>query len=122
MTRSKKAYLEEWQRVDDVQRCDPVEDNVRTHSGTAESAKLLKNGVNVTFKFVQTWNAPSSPKSSWQAVGEPDAPTWKLSGTPGTSAFWETSGVPSLPKKTRVQSYSSKAVWSISRSSEIAVP
>ena len=94
------AYLEEWQRVDDVQRCDPVEDNVRTHFGTTESAKLFKSGVNdVTFKFEQTWDAPSSPKSSWQAVGGPDAPTWKLSGTQGTSAFWETSGVPLLPKK-----------------------
>ena len=76
---------------------------MRTHSGTTESAKLLKTGVNdATFKFEQTRCAPSSPKSAWQAVGEPDAPTWKLSGTQGTSAFWETSEVPLLPKKTRV--------------------
>ena len=101
-----KAFLEEWQRVDDCQKCDPVEDNVRTHSDTTESAKLLKTGVNdVTFKHEQTWNSPSSPKSSCPAVGRPDAPTWKLSGTLGTSPFWETSGAPLLLPK-RVYNFS----------------
>ena len=49
-----KAYLEEWQRVDDVQKCDPVEDNVMTHPGTTESAKPLKSGCkDVIFKQEQ---------------------------------------------------------------------
>ena len=67
--------------------------------------KLLKSGSNdVIFKQEQPGDTPSSPKSSWQAVGEPDAPSWKLSGTQGTSAFWEISGAPLLPKK-RVCNY-----------------
>ena len=41
---------------------------------------------------------------SWQAVGEADAPTWKFSGTQGTSAFWEKSEAP-LPPKKRVCNY-----------------
>ena len=41
---------------------------------------------------------PSST-SSWQGIGKPDAPTWKLSGTEGTSAFWETSEAPLPPPK-----------------------
>ena len=63
------------------QTCAQIRENVTcegvlfTHSGTAESAKLWKTWVdNVTFKFEQPWDVPSSPKSSWQAVGEPDAP------------------------------------------------
>ena len=52
---------------------------------------LLKTGVNdFTFKHEQAWNAPSSLKSSWQAVGEIDA------------------RAPLLPPKTHVQLYSSK--------------
>ena len=41
----------------------------------------------VTFKQEKPWDTSSAPKSSWQAVGEPGAPAWKLSGTQGTSAF-----------------------------------
>ena len=37
--------------------------------------------------------------ASWQAVGEPDAPPWKLSGTQGASAFWEKSEAPLPPQK-----------------------
>ena len=40
-------------------------------------------------KYEQLLDASSAPRSSWQAVGQPDALTWKLSGTQGTSAFWE---------------------------------
>ena len=32
-------------------------------------------------------DAPSAPRSSWQAGGEHDTPTWKLSGTQGTASF-----------------------------------
>ena len=116
MTHSEKLYLEEWRRVDDVRKCDPVEDNVRTHSGNTESAKLLKSGCkDVIFELEQPGDTPSSPKASWQAVENR-----KLSGTQGTSAFWEISGAPLLPRKTRVQLYSPKAGWSLSRSSETA--
>ena len=40
-------------------------------------------------QYEQPLDPPSTPKSSWQAVGEPDAPTWKLSRTDGTASFWE---------------------------------
>ena len=83
-----KGYLEEWQPVDDGSKRDPGEDNLQTSRDTTESAKLLRFGSNdVTFKQEKPWDTPASPKSSWQAVGEPDEPTWKLSGTQGTSAF-----------------------------------
>ena len=91
---------------------------------TTESAKPLKSGSkDVIFKQEQPWDTPTSPKSSWQAVGEPDAPTWMLLGTQGTFAFWEISGAPLLAKKKKrcVQLCLSKATWFISWSSEIAV-
>ena len=96
-----KACLKEWQRF--VVKVIPWEDIVRTNSGTTESAKLLKPGVNgVTFKYEQMWDAPSSPRCSRQAVGEPDAPTWKLSGIRSASAFWEKSEAP-LPHQIAVR-------------------
>ena len=100
----------------------PVEDNVPTNSGTTESSKLLKPAVNdVTFKFEQTWDALSSPKSSWQAVGEPDAPTWKL-GHPGYLGFLGNVGSTVASQKNACAIFSPKSAWSLSRSSEIAVP
>ena len=100
-----KAFLEEWQLVHDGSKRDPSEDNLQTSPNTAESAKPLRSGSNdVTFKQEKPWDTSSAPKSSWQAVGEPDAPTWKLSGTHSTSAFWEKSEKPSPPQK-RVCSY-----------------
>ena len=68
------------------------------------SKTIEVRGNEVTFKQEKPWDIPSSPKSSWLAVGEPDAPTWKLSGTQGTSAFWEPLGAP-LPPKKRVCNY-----------------
>ena len=40
------------------------------------------------------WYNSSTPRSSRQAVGEPDAPTWKLTGTQGTTALWMIPGAP----------------------------
>ena len=74
----------------------------------------------IIFKQEQPWDTPSSPKSSRQAVREPDEPTWKLSGTQGTPAFWEISGAP-LPHLKRVYNCIHPK-QSLSRSSEIAVP
>ena len=95
-----KAYLEEWQLVHDGSKRDPSEDNLQTSPNTGESAKPLRSGSNdVTFKQETPWDTSSAPKSSRQALGEPDAPTWKLSGTHSTSAFWEKSEAPSPPQK-----------------------
>ena len=88
------------------QNVTPSEDNLQTSPNTTESTKLLRSGSNdVTFKREQPWDTPSSPKSSWQAFGEPYAPTWKLSGTQGTSAFWEPLGSHHCPHQKRVCNY-----------------
>ena len=101
MTRSRKL-LEQWKRFDDEQRRDPVEGNFLTSPCTSESAVPSQSGsIDVTFKQEEPWDTSSSPKYSWQAVGEPDAPIWKLSGTRGTSALWEMSEAP-LPHHRRV--------------------
>ena len=56
----------------------------------SDSSKLRKTeNRDCALKCEQPLNTSSAPKSSWQAVGEPDAPTCKLSGTQGTSAFWK---------------------------------
>ena len=56
----------------------------------------------LTLKYEQPLDAPSSPKSSWKAVGEPDTPTWKLSRSEGTWALWEKPEAPlRLPKRER---------------------
>ena len=95
-----EAYLEEWQLIDDESKCDPGEDNLQTSPKPTESAKLRSRSNDVTFKQEKPWDTSSAPKSSWHAVGgESDAPTWKLSGTQGTSAFWEKSEAPLPPQK-----------------------
>ena len=95
-----KAYLEVWQRVKDGQNYDPIGDATQSIPFATDSTKIRGSENNDgTFKREQHWDNSSSPESSWQAVGEPDEPTWKLLGTQGTSAFWETSGAPFLPKK-----------------------
>ena len=85
------------------QKRDSGEDNLQTSPKTTKSSKTVEvRGNDVNFKHVQLWDpwdTSSLPKSSWQAVGEPDAPTWKLSGTQGTSAFWENRKHQCLPKK-----------------------
>ena len=82
-----EAYLEEWQLVDDGSKRDPVEDSAQTIPCASDSSKLWKaENRDCALKFEQPLDTSSAPKSSWQAVGEPDGPTWMLSGTQGTSA------------------------------------
>ena len=84
-----KAYLEEWQRVDDGSKSDPGEYSLRAGPFVADSRRHQRaENSDCVIKYEQPLDAQSAPKSSWQAVGEPGAPTWKLSGTEGTSAFW----------------------------------
>ena len=47
-----------------------------------------------TTKHKRPEEALSAPRSSWQAGGEHDTPTWKLSGTQGTASFWERTEAP----------------------------
>ena len=92
-----KAYLEEWQLVDDGSKRDPGEDNLQTSPNTTESAKLLKFRSNdVTIKQEQPWDILSSPNLRGKQL--------ENSGTQITSAFWEISGAPLLHQK-RVCNY-----------------
>ena len=49
-------------------------------------------------------DGPSLPKSSWQAFGESDAPSWKHTGTQESAVSWEPLG-PQLLPKTRVRHF-----------------
>ena len=96
-----KAYLEEWQLVDDGSIRDHGENSTETVPCVSDSWMLWKaENKDGTVKHEQPLDTASAPKSSWQAVGEPDAPTGKLSGTLGTSVFWEKSEAP-LPHPKR---------------------
>ena len=93
MTRSRKDILKNGNGLMMDKKRGPGEDNLQTSPWTTESAKPLQSGSkDIIFKQEQPWDTQPPPKSSWHAVGEPDAPTWKLSGTQGTSAFWEIIG------------------------------
>ena len=104
----KKAYFEDWQLFKDGQNCSHVEHSAETVPWASDSSKLLKasklrrtDSSDCALKYVQALDSSSAPKSSWQAIGKPDAPTWKLSGTQGTSAFWEKPEAP-LPHQKRM--------------------
>ena len=80
----------------------PVEDATQSFLVAADSTKVRRSdNKDGTFKHEQPLDASSAPRSSWQAIGEPDAPTWKLSGTHDTPAFWENSEAP-LPHPKRM--------------------
>ena len=98
-----RAYLEEWQRADDGSICDPGEYSIRAVACVADSRRQQRaENSDCAIKYEQPLDAPSAPRSSWQEVGQPDVPTWKLSGTENTSAFWENSEAPlPLPKRVR---------------------
>ena len=104
---SKKAYFEDWQLLKDGQNFYFVEDSTQTVPCAADSTKLRRTEKSYcALKREQLWDT-SSPKSSWQAVGEPDAPTWKLLLRP----LGKIGGTIASPKK-RVQLYSPKAAQS----------
>ena len=85
-----KAYREEWQRVDDGSICDLRECSMRAVLCAADSMRQRRaDNIEFTIIYEQLSDAPSAPKSTWRAVGEPDALAWKLSGTEDTSAFRE---------------------------------
>ena len=75
------------------QKRDRVEDSAQTIPCASDSSKPLKaESGDCALKYEQPLD------TSWQAVGEPGAPTWKLSGTQG-SAFWEKREAPLPPQK-----------------------
>ena len=80
-----KAYLEEWQRVDDGSIRDPSENSensMRTVPCVADSMRQRRaENSDCSIKYEQLLDTSSTTRSSWQAVGEPDAPAWKLSQT-----------------------------------------
>ena len=97
----KQAYCKDSQLLKDGQNFHLVEDATQSIPLAADSTKVRRSeDKDGTVKHEQPLDASSAPKSSWQAVGEPDAPTWKLSGTQGSSAFWEKLEAP-LPHQKR---------------------
>ena len=99
-----KAYLDEWHLVDDGSKRDPVEDSAHTSPCASDSSTV-----------------PSSMRNLWTPHrhriplgGEPHASIWKLSGTEGTSAFWEKPEAPLPHPKARVQFYSPETAQSLS--------
>ena len=105
-----KAFLEEWQLVDDGSKRDPAEDNLQASPNTTESAKSLGSGSNdVTSKQEKPWGTSSAPKSSWQAVGEPDAPVWEALRNSGYFGLLGKTGGTIASPGTRVQFYSPTA-------------
>ena len=94
-----KAYLEEWEHVNDEQSHDPGEDKPHPISRTRVSAKLqkaCKDERNTTRE--PPCDVPSFSKSSRQAFGKSDAPSWKYTGTQESAVFWEPWSAPLLPE------------------------
>ena len=79
----------------------PIDDSPQALLLAADSTRVRRSeNKDSTVKHEQPWDASSAPRSSWQAVEQHVPPTWKLSGTQGTSAFWEKSDAPlPLPKR-----------------------
>ena len=97
-----KASLEEWKRVDDGQSHVSSEDKAHRTSRTTESAKLQAAGRDErTTTREPPCDVSSLPKSSWQAVGESDARSWKHTGPQEIAVFWEPLAA-RLPPKNRV--------------------
>ena len=56
-----------------------IDDATQALPLAADATKVRRpDHKNSTVKHEQPWDASSAPRSSWQAVGQPDAPTWKL--------------------------------------------
>ena len=85
---TQKAYLKEWEHENDERSHVLGDDKAHPISRTTGSTKLQTAGKD-------EWNTtrqppcdvPSLPKSSRQAVGESDAPSWKHTGTHETLYF-----------------------------------
>ena len=112
-----KAHLKEWQPVGDGSIRDSGENSIMTAPCAADSTKhrRAENSDCAPIKLSNLLDTSSAPKSSRQAVGEPDALTWELCGTEGTSAFCGKVGGSIVSRKACVQFSSPKAAQSLSR-------
>ena len=59
-------------------------------------------------------DSSSLPKSSWEAVGAFDAPSWKHTGTHENTVSWGSLGA-QPPLKARVRHDPSEAIWHVSQ-------
>ena len=97
-----KAYLEEWLRVDDGSRSDPGENSIKAFPIATDPTTVRRSeNKDCIVEHKQPLDASSAPTSSWQPVGQPDAPTWELLGSEGTATFWEKTEAQLLPPKRR---------------------
>ena len=83
-----KAHLEEWLRVEADSPSDPGENSCKAVPMAADSMTVRgSENKDCTVKHKQPLDAPSAPRSSWQAVGKPHVPTLELLGSRGTATF-----------------------------------
>ena len=82
-----KAYLEEWIHMGDDSSRNLGEQYMANIPTMVQGAEY--KGCTTTQKRPE--EAPSAPRSSWQAA---DTPTWKISGIQGTASFWERAETP----------------------------
>ena len=102
---SQKRYLEEWENVDVAQNYASGEDK---SCPTATATKT--EGVQKTQDDERTSTREphrghcSLPKSSWEAVGTFDAPSWKYTGNQENTVSWGSRGA-EPPSKTRARHF-----------------
>ena len=84
-----KVFLEEWEKVDPEQSYVCGEDKSCPTAIVTETERLQKaqeDGRTTTREPHR--GGCSLPKSSWEAVGAFDAPSWKYTGTQGSTVSW----------------------------------
>ena len=107
MTRSTKAYLEEWRRVDDGQKSHPGKDNLQTSPSATESAKPLKFGQMTSLSSRRSLGTPRHHQSL--RGKQLENPTGQLGSSREPNI-----GSTIASSKTRVQLYSPTAARPVS--------
>ena len=85
-----KAHLEKWIHMSDDSSTDLGEQCMANIPTMVQGTEYK----DCTTPKKRPGETPSAPRSSWQAGGEHDTLTWKLSGTQGTASFRETTEAP----------------------------
>ena len=118
-----KGDPEEWEQVDVAQSYASGEDQ---SCPTATATKT--EGIQKTQEDERTSTRElnrsrcSLPKSSWEAVGTFDAPSWKYTGTQENTVSWRSLGF-QPPSNARARHfYPSKAIWRFSQKVSPTVP
>ena len=95
VTGFRKPTFQEWIHISDDSSSNLGEQCI-VHIPTMVQDSEYKD---CTTKHERPEEALSAPRSSWQAGGEHDTPTWTLSGTQRTASFWERTEAPLPPPR-----------------------